>query len=180
MCWGQCLRSGPHGDLDLIHASDLLRGVLVRGPQESEGQSGGMRRMREGVPVAGRLLTRASTEDWGCCRITRALGEVADLCHLPARSRCTFQVLLKTFVKWRTVLSPGALEIQVQNLCGIAVGEEGGCTPPVAPGGAYLPASLLSKGFERGSSHQCSKGRGAILGEVGRQEGGHTGRSGPA
>lgn len=157
VCWGQCLRSGPHGDLDLIHASDLLRGVLVRSPQESEGQSGvacegqsgGLRRTHEGVPVAGRLPTLASTEGWGCCRITPALGEVADLCHLPPRSRCTFQALLKAFVKWRTVLSPGALEIQVQNICGICSRGGGGLHSACGAWGHLPSCKPVVKGLRK-------------------------------
>ena len=55
-------------------------GVPVRGLQESEGQSGGLRRTHEGVPVAGMLPILASMEGWGCCRIMLASVEVADFC----------------------------------------------------------------------------------------------------
>ena len=95
--------------------------------------------------------------------------------HLPARSRCTFQALIKAFVSGGQYCHQEPLKSKFRTSVASAVGEEGACTPPVEPEGTYLayqrPSKRKQSSVQQGAGgHTGRTGlarMGAIMGEVG-------------
>ena len=95
--------------------------------------------------------------------------------HLPARSHCTFQALIKAFVSGGQYCHQEPLKSKFRTSVASAVGEEGACTPPVEPEGTYLPCQRPS---QKEAVISAARGGGPYWQNWAGKNGGHNGRSG--